>query len=68
MPFATDIGTRFHYTIDRFLSQRFDMVEQTALAVGNSEIALIVLSSVLIMFFTGKKIVQHFRQSEHSPT
>ena len=44
------------------------MVEQTALAVGNSEIALIVLSSVLILFFTGKKIVQHFRKSEHSPT
>ena len=38
------------------------MVEQTALAIGSSEIALIVLSSVLILLFTGKKIIQHFKK------
>lgn len=38
------------------------MVEQSPLVIGNSELGLVLLSSVIIFFFTGKKIVQHFRK------
>lgn len=38
------------------------MIEQTPLAIGSSEITLVVLSSLIIFFFTGKKIVQHFKK------
>ena len=38
------------------------MVEQAPLAIGSSEIALIIVSSVLIFFFTGKKIYLHFKK------
>jgi hypothetical protein len=37
------------------------MVEQAPLVIGGSELALIVVSSVIIFFFTGKKIYQHFK-------
>jgi hypothetical protein len=36
------------------------MVDQTAVSLGNSEIALVLVSSAIIFFFTGKKIWQHF--------
>jgi len=36
------------------------MIEQAPIVIGDSELALIIVSSVLIFVFTGKKIVQHF--------
>ena len=48
----------------RFFNERTEkecgMVTQTAVSLGNSEIALILVSSALIFFFTGKKIWRHF--------
>ena len=36
------------------------MVEQPELIVGSSEIAIVLLSSFIIIAFTGKKIWKHF--------
>ena len=38
------------------------MIEQAPVALGGSEWALIVFSSVLIFVFTGKKIYLHFKK------
>ena len=38
------------------------MVTQPTLTIGSPEIGLIVISSVIILYFTGGKIWQHFVQ------
>ena len=43
-----------------FLDGGTIMVEQASVTLGNSEIALVLVSSAIIFFFTGKKIWFHF--------
>ena len=40
--------------------KQLEMVKQPDLDVGNSEIAIVLLSFIIIMSFTGKNIWKHF--------
>ncbi len=40
------------------------MVEQPDLILGNSEIGVVLLSTLIIFIFTGKKIWKHYTNPE----